>query len=127
MALHDFHDFPAFEVVASVEHHVFQEVGDPPVFFDFIQGSRVDAELETHATLGLQIGSDEIFQSVRQDAGDDSGILLEGIGFVCLLECRCFRGGSICMLFIGVECSRANEGYKDWSYRKVSHELLSVT
>lgn len=59
---------------ASVENHVFQEVGDALDVVRFIQGTRIDAQADAEPALGLCVRADEVGQPVGELSLDKPGI-----------------------------------------------------
>ena len=64
---------PALEMGASVENHVFQEVGNALDVIRFIQRTRVDAQADAEPALGFRIRADEVGQAVGEFPLDKLG------------------------------------------------------
>lgn len=77
---------------ASVENHVFQEVGDALDVIRFIQGTRVDAQADAEPALGLRVRADEVGQPVGELSLDKPGILLGN-------ACRRLDSGGLGLVF----------------------------
>ena len=74
--LHGGNHFPALEMGAPVENHVFQEVGNALDVVRFIQGTRIDAQADAEPALGLRVRADEVGQPVGKLPFDKLGVLL---------------------------------------------------
>lgn len=74
--LHGGNHFPALEMRASVENHVFQEVGDALDVVRFIQGTVLTLQADAEPALGLCVRADEVGQPVGELSLDKPGILL---------------------------------------------------
>ena len=90
--LHGGNHFPALEMGASVENHVFQEVGNALDVIRFIQGTRVDAQADAEPALGFRIRADEVGQAVGELPLDKLGVLLGN-------ACRRLHWGSLNLVF----------------------------
>lgn len=77
---------------ASVENHVFQEVGDALDVVRFIQGTRIDAQADAEPALGLCVRADEVGQPVGELSLDKPGILLGN-------ACRRLDSGGLGLVF----------------------------
>ena len=77
---------------ASVENHVFQEVGNALDVIRFIQGTRVDAQADAEPALGFRIRADEVGQAVGELPLDKLGVLLGN-------ACRRWHWGSLNLVF----------------------------
>ena len=67
-------------MLAAVEHHVFQEVGNALDIIRFIQGAGIDAQAYAETPLGFRIRADEIGEPVGELPLDQLRVLLRNAG-----------------------------------------------